>query len=395
MRLMACNCLNVRIHSLGKAQDVTDVGDLQLSEEANNDPFFTYQLQDVQLDLGGVTVSQKLLSTVRDVEKWKITSCVQCDMDVCASHENTPDRVVINANIVTDHDCVKQKMEMENYSPLFKLLLPEINDNFIQNNKGIDFQKGILDRTIDSVQSQVSKFLNYECCSMRERIRLHAEREQATYTELLHKVRKEKQAMVYLLLISKKIDPTLEPSTADSPLNSPDATVNKDNDSAFDRSEISDTSEGDKNQKNPRTLRRAVSNPVGSRNKAKRQLRHAPRSIDVGGVFDMEEFDDKELEYDSGDFTDGSDNNSDEVINEKSQISFPSSLPMSIPAFTNLNRYMVAEEDDEPIQHLTDPEQIAASFRAVANSVCDGTEMFGELPRRRLNTGELLAYRPF
>lgn len=41
-----------------------------------------------------------------------------------------------------------------------------------------------------------------------------------------------------------------------------------------------------------------------------------------------------------------------------------------------------------------DPEQIAASMRALACSVRDGTEMFGELPRRRLNTGELLSSRP-
>lgn len=40
------------------------------------------------------------------------------------------------------------------------------------------------------------------------------------------------------------------------------------------------------------------------------------------------------------------------------------------------------------------PEDIAASMRAMACSVTDGTEMFGELPRRRLNTGELLAFRP-
>ena len=41
-----------------------------------------------------------------------------------------------------------------------------------------------------------------------------------------------------------------------------------------------------------------------------------------------------------------------------------------------------------------DPNKIAESFRALAWSVKDDTEMFGDLPRRRLNTGDLVRSRP-
>lgn len=38
------------------------------------------------------------------------------------------------------------------------------------------------------------------------------------------------------------------------------------------------------------------------------------------------------------------------------------------------------------------PEQIAESIKAL--TITDGTEMFGDLPRRRLNTGDLVKSRP-
>lgn len=68
------------------------------------------------------------------------------------------------------------------------------------------------------------------------------------------------------------------------------------------------------------------------------------------------------------------------------------SLPIDVP----IGRKAFREDDDSDdlkVEHM-DPEQIAKSIQALAWNCKDGTEIFGERPRRRLNTGELVRSRP-
>ncbi|XP_055930892.1 uncharacterized protein LOC129961096 [Argiope bruennichi] len=406
MILLVCPCLNIRVHGRGSTFNLEDASKLNLPESIMNDSFFESQVYPVTLDLAGVTMSQKVLCKVRCVENWTVTTCACCTMDVFAKRIDDNDTVLVSSRVETNANYISSLMDSDRYSSLFKLILPDINDNFIQNNIGIEFQNGNIDSSIEHVQTQVSNYLKAEQRAMEERIRLFTEEQQSIYSNLLQKVRKNKQAMVYLMIKCKESQNQIEGDVvSESSVGSP-SVLNKDSandsststDSAFDRSETNDPStDAAVKQQKLRALRRTVSNPARSRTKVKRELKRAPASIDVGGVFDMEEFETKEsYSCNSDEETDDSENetSTDVAQGRPEQFSCATSLPMSIPTLSNYPHFSLHEEEEkEPSPKA--PEDIAASMRALACSVRDGTEMFGELPRRRLNTGELLAFRPF
>ncbi|KAF8791290.1 hypothetical protein HNY73_006178 [Argiope bruennichi] len=392
MILLVCPCLNIRVHGRGSTFNLEDASKLNLPESIMNDSFFESQVYPVTLDLAGVTMSQKVLCKVRCVENWTVTTCACCTMDVFAKRIDDNDTVLVSSRVETNANYISSLMDSDRYSSLFKLILPDINDNFIQNNIGIEFQNGNIDSSIEHVQTQVSNYLKAEQRAMEERIRLFTEEQQSIYSNLLQKVRKNKQAMVYLMIKCKESQNQIEGDVvSESSVGSP-SVLNKDSandsststDSAFDRSETNDPStDAAVKQQKLRALRRTVSKLQRLRRK--------------DSVFDMEEFETKEsYSCNSDEETDDSENetSTDVAQGRPEQFSCATSLPMSIPTLSNYPHFSLHEEEEkEPSPKA--PEDIAASMRALACSVRDGTEMFGELPRRRLNTGELLAFRPF
>lgn len=407
MILLVCTCLNIRVHGRGNIFPLVDPKTLNLPENVLRDEFFESLIYPVTLDLAGITMSQKALCRVRHLENWAITTCVCCAMEMFAKRIDDNDIVFVCNRAETNAHYISSMMDADSYSSLFKLILPNVNDSFIQKHMGVEFQNGNIDSSIEHVQSLVSNYLKHEQKAMEERIRRFTEQQQTNYINLLQRVRKNKQAMIYLMIKCKRTQSQIDGEAApESSIRSP-SVPNRDSandssastDSAFDRSDTNELPLDEaKKQQNIRALRRTVSNPGRSRTKVKRELKRAPASIDVGGVFDMEEFETKEsLSCNSEEDTDDSDNdNAPDAAEDKpdENLTYATSLPMSIPAFTNYSHFSLVE-DDEKESPPKAPEDIAASMRALACSVRDGTEMFGELPRRRLNTGELLAFRPF
>lgn len=407
MHVFTCHCLNIQISCRGPTPPLQDVAYVHFTEMIGTDSFFSPNAFVVTLDLGGVTKSQKSLCKERCLNGWTVITCTCCEIEMFAQYVDDHDRVLVTHHAEQNLATIRELMQSHRYSNLFNLVLPEVNDNFIQNNIGIELQNSNLETSIEQVQSVVSDFLRTEQRNMEERIRNYTETQQAHYAALLQKVRKHKQAMIYLLLKSKENEASTESDTVGEPPVAPPATVmSKDTggsnesststDSAFDKSESSEHSHERTRKLNVRSLRRTMSNPARPV-KPKKEHRRPPVHIDVGGVFDMEEFDSKE-EYSDIDSEDSENSTVDDDVHEKEveRIMCATSLPMSIPTFSHHPHASVVEDDDDDyrVPLPKDPEQIAASMRALACSVRDGTEMFGELPRRRLNTGELLSSRP-
>ncbi|PRD25930.1 UNVERIFIED_CONTAM: hypothetical protein NCL1_39500 [Trichonephila clavipes] len=117
-------------------------------------------------------MSQKALCKVRYIENWAVTTCACCTMEMFAKRIDDNDTVLVSSRAETNAIYISSQMDSDRYSSLFKLILPDVNDNFIQNNIGIEFQNGNIDNSIEHVQSQVSNYLKHEQKAMEERIRL-------------------------------------------------------------------------------------------------------------------------------------------------------------------------------------------------------------------------------
>ncbi|KAG8198527.1 hypothetical protein JTE90_026430 [Oedothorax gibbosus] len=382
MILIVCSCLNVQIHGKGTSCVLEDASCLDIPENVSQDSFFESQIYRISLDLAGITMSQKMLCKVRNIENWSVTTCSCCMMDVFAKKQDNEEMVIVSSKAETSSTFITSSMNSERYSPLFKLLLPEINDNFIQNNIGIEFHNRNVDLSIELVQNQVSNYLKEEQKAMEEKIRQFTEQQQGMYTNLLQKVRKNKQAMIYLMIqcnegqIPIENETSLESSVGSPPLLKSANESSASTDSAFDRSDASELPFSETiSQLNHRPLRRAMSIPAQYNKKEKIELRHAPVSIDIGGVFDMEDFD---LEIPLSENSDNDNNSYDsendqpiEVVDKRrsEQPCCASSLPMTIPTFPRFTR-SVLEEDEDDIKdpNPMNPEDIAASMRALACS---------------------------
>ncbi|PIK43161.1 putative proline-rich AKT1 substrate 1-like [Apostichopus japonicus] len=118
-----------------------------------------------------------------------------------------------------------------------------------------------------------------------------------------------------------------------------------------------------------------------------------PSTAEPVVLFDLEDFEkDSDKPFFESDDESSTDDNS---LNEESPLSlnrtqYAASVPISMPVWPkdrfSMENNLHDEEDDR--LPMPEPDRMVESMRALSMSVQDGTEMFGDLPRPRLNTGD-------
>lgn len=421
---LVCSCLNIRIHAKGNDVSALNSSDLHLSPIEIDDKFFKNKIAKVFLDLGGITKSQNDFIHKRLVGKWEITSCVSCGMDSYANRSDDSDsNVFVNLQLEYDQKKIASIMEKPNYSPLFKMLLPIVNRSENENACGFEcaIQNKRLESAVMTIHQQVASYLHHEHQSMEERIRAYISQQQTEFAILQNKVHQDKHAILNLLLkLEEQVDEKTEINSAKETSNLflPATSLIHEMGRLGESSSSSESTsaKGEQADEVPRTVIHvtkhnsqlysrcfAFSKSASRRRYIRRSMSQHQRmaqSIDaLGGVFNMEGVDsgDESAPFcvsDDGS-TDESSAAEDSVVHYR-RISrrYAASLPINVPSWATFN-HSSGSDDEQEAPPLDDPEQVAASIKALSLSVKDdGTKMFGDLPPSQLTTADLLNSHP-
>lgn len=412
---LTCHCLNVCIHTRGTTLEPADISKLNLTNEEQSHNFFQNNVSVVILDLGGITEAQSILTTTSKVGDWTISTCNGCGLDTHAIHtKQRGQNVLVNLNLKNETTSITKLMETENYSSTFKIILPEINDNFTELNSEAEFQikSRMLDNAVASIKKQVASYLQQEQKAMEDRIRLFTQQQQAEFATLQKKVRRDKQAMMYLLrkLQESELKENLGDAMTENHAFIPPLFHTDSGNAAFGNNKLDnclpqmhiEVQTRSTSYSRSQSLDFHLSKKTNTM-KSKHFHKKTPpenKDGDSSGIFDMEG-----LEHDDEDsapsFSSDYEGDTDDSISEEPTIhsrqlnsskQCAQSLPISVPEYQTFNR-LSGLDDDEKVPIYRDPAQIAASIKASITAT-DGTEMFGDLPRRRLNTGDLVKSRP-
>ncbi|XP_072171727.1 uncharacterized protein [Diadema setosum] len=408
MGKLTCQCLNINIHTKGDDLRPLDPTLLGLSIDQLRAPFFERDIAEVQLDLGGVTEEQKCLIRTATVADWCIRTCVNCAMPAYATHITKGlQRVLVNTNLVGDAMTQKALQSSDDLSPLYRIVLHEkpaksSSTSLVHPMTG---NQEVIRKTVTDLQEHLNKYLGREKLAMEERIRKYSEEQKALYAILQKRAYQDKNVMVGVILNAE--EQNLEDSLSDAMLDStftPTAvpvsrsgTTHPKKDSLSSSLPPSKMSGGGHTSLVPKPSpiphhvhRVQASSPPRSVPTHSADHREVSRtSSDADTMFDLEDFTQNEEPFFESDESSTDDNS----LNDDSQAPpmprmqhhYATSVPISMPMWKKEKQSFEEEEKDERVP-MPEPDRMVASMRALSFSVQDGTEMFGDLPRPRLNT---------
>lgn len=330
--LRVCGCLNWSIHC-------QEVQPCDLRHLAPADPFFKDGLVCAKLAPQGIAKKHSFLESVRTVGEWEVHSCQGCQRDVYA--QSSDRSLLLSANLEGDAKRIEAMRESADYSPCFHILLPPLADN--REGDAADVAPGVTEEeTILArlhVQQLAAQFLQKELEAMEARLRLYQE-QQAQALERLRLRTSRDQDAVWQILLRKSGGKQQVPSSG----------------------------------RVTSAKQRPAAPPVAD-------IKRKSTSQHEGEVFHLDGFDEDEAAFPSSEEEHSEDGNSSSGSNS-SALDEPVrhcaySLPVDMPRWR-------PRDDDH--QFAVEHDRIGADIEALARSVCDGTEMFGDLPRPRLNS---------
>lgn len=370
MVVITCNCLNVKLSS--KQNPNTAVFDFLTDSGSENTPFYPNKVLLVEVIDPGITIEQDYLVHRQQIGEWLVHSCLNCGLDVYATKPRSS-RLLINQKVQYDPAVIDRLHHHPNYSDVFELVLPEKDTPFqtIPDRSSGQFES--LQGEINMVQEQLTNYIIQEETEMENRIKQYEEEQRILFQQLQEKVRKDKKKMISVLLEAQKMKSVGDNTGSKNVSKTPERLKPK----------------GMMSQKT--ALSRAKSTPVPRG----QSLEDYDQNDDGMFMFDGGDIDSEEQFYHSEDESEseeGSERGEREAPStvKKNKLIYSASVPISVPTWCpGIRETVDIEEFDEDGSLPTDPEQIAASMQALAQSIHnDERYIFGERPRPRLNTGD-------
>lgn len=203
---------------------------------------------------------------------------------------------------------------------------------------------------------------------METRIRMYEEAQKEDFQSLQVRLKEQKKRMISLLISTAPVD--------------------------RDMQEEEDPSQRDS------TKRSTVSKKLPAKKKTLGRVQSLPPALEQESDDPMFGFDGLETSeqtfYRDTSSSEDEADDKDDVFEERSamqgrpkpRLTYSTSVPISVPSWNMAQKHEHLDNDDEDLIPA-DPNQIAASMQALAQSITDDNRyIFGDRPRPRLNTGD-------
>lgn len=405
MSKFKCKCMNITVHVKEKATREAD-GKAFVSQPVKS-TFFSLDLFEVELAVGGITKEVGSLVRETKIEDWNVFSCLNCKMDTHALHVvKKYDRVLISRKMESNPDVFNKNITSPKYSEVFKIVLAPVKSTeevILDNSGSVDNavllgHQDTISLAMTSVQEHVKKYLEAEENSMNERIRKYTEEQKAQFIVLQSQAFKDKQA-VYCTIkreeersLESSLDEAIRDSSLDTPLvykpEHPVAPRVDEYDNSLSQVHITQVA-SQKTRSRPPPHHPSHKTRKTPHKAKQHQIKGFSFESDPDPVFSLDDFtNDCEPFFESEEDDLSSDNSfqaeehlyNPRLKHVKKATQYSTSVPITMPSGKNS-----PAEDDEFV--IPEPSKIGESMRAIARSVHESSEaLFGELPPPRRST---------
>ncbi|EDV28731.1 uncharacterized protein TRIADDRAFT_63504 [Trichoplax adhaerens] len=353
----------------------------------------------------------KFLVRQRAVKEWIICSCVNCNTDTHAIHSRIGlDMVLATRELQPFDEVAATKSDKMRFCPAFRIKIGLRNGTEPNDSRAVLFGEKIRS-VFNSIDKISQKYLEVEEHAMKERINSYIAKQKAEYTALKVLIKSHEASLRKVVInatgedIESNIsDAMLEDDGDELPVADDITEDNSHNHHNIDN--IANRSQWKQKKpwnddKTSSYLSQMSRRSAGRQNNVPEMNTSGYQDEDPDALFAMDEDDttiEKPMQCESDDLSSNSNSHSDDnSLSEEVEnvvvglpatrlrsISRPcaNSLPINIGL---LERSQKKPIDIEPLPERHD--NIAESMKAIANSISKkSTDIFGELPRNRVNT---------
>ncbi|KAL4224992.1 hypothetical protein ACF0H5_015687 [Mactra antiquata] len=358
MITLCCKCLNIKLHV--KESEYQIAKEQNLSTDYIPTGFFPSGETEVELDPKGIQQEHGYLVHRRKIGNYMLFRCLNCGVDAYSMHINGSP-IVANNDLLNDPTIIERLKHSAEFSKVFNMVLQNKDTQFsgsMPDPNSATYET--VQSTLNTIQKQLADFIIQEEADMEDRIREYEETQKTSFQELQTRLKEEKKRMISLLLTSAQFDETEETQRKDS----------------------------SKRSTNPR------------KSPAKKQtvsrVKSMPPNFDQDpddALFSFDGIDTSEETF----YNESSSEEEDDAVDgpaveiprtrSKNRLTYSTSVPISVPTWSSMQKTDFLDESEDLTP--SEPDQIAASMQALAQSITDDNRyIFGERPRPRLNTGD-------